>query len=114
MLQPAEIFLDRSGEEIRRRTFASPIRRATNCACAPISPFRSAKCMSSDGGKFPARLCYNGLAFRHQPAEPERPTQFYQAGVELLGVEDRAAAETEILTLAVEARARRGPRAISR
>ncbi len=52
--------------------------------------------------RFPARLCYNGLAFRHQPAEPERPTQFYQAGVELLGLEDRAAAETEILTLAVE------------
>ncbi len=56
-----------------------------------------------DGGGFPARLCYNGLVFRFQPAEPERPTQFYQAGVELLGVEDRAAAETEILTLTVEA-----------
>ena len=48
-------------------------------------------------------LCYNGLAFRHQPAEPDRPTQFYQAGAELLGVENRAAAETEILTLTVEA-----------
>ncbi len=51
----------------------------------------------------PARLCYHGPAFRHQPAEPDRPTQFYQAGAELLGLEDRAAAETEILTLAVEA-----------
>jgi ATP phosphoribosyltransferase regulatory subunit len=51
---------------------------------------------------YPARLCYNGLVFRHQPAEPERPTQFWQAGAELLGLEDRAAAETEILSLAVE------------
>ena len=37
------------------------------------------------GGHFPARLSYNGLVFRHQPAEPDRPTQFYQAGAELLG-----------------------------
>jgi ATP phosphoribosyltransferase regulatory subunit len=57
----------------------------------------------ANNGKFPARLCYNGLVFRHQPAEPERPTQFYQAGVELLGVEDRRTAEIEILTLTVEA-----------
>ena len=52
---------------------------------------------------FPARICYNGLVFRHQPGEPHRPTQFFQAGVELLGLEDRAAGETEILSLAVEA-----------
>jgi ATP phosphoribosyltransferase regulatory subunit len=38
-----------------------------------------------------------------QPAEPERPTQFFQAGAELLGDEDRAAADIEMMTLAVEA-----------
>ncbi|HEV2650334.1 MAG TPA: ATP phosphoribosyltransferase regulatory subunit, partial [Rhizomicrobium sp.] len=53
--------------------------------------------------KLPARICYNGLAFRHQPNEPHRPTQFYQAGVELLGLEDSAAAEIEIMSLAVQA-----------
>ena len=52
---------------------------------------------------FPARIAYNGLAFRHQPGEPHRPTQFFQAGVELLGLEDRAAGETEILSLVVDA-----------
>jgi len=40
--------------------------------------------------------------FRHQPGEPHRPTQFFQAGVELLGLKDRAAGETEILSLAIE------------
>jgi ATP phosphoribosyltransferase regulatory subunit len=55
------------------------------------------------GGSYPARLCYNGLAFRHQPAEPQRPTQFYQAGAELLGLNDRTAADIEMMTLAVEA-----------
>src|SRR5882757_8506811 len=52
---------------------------------------------------FPARISYNGLVFRHQPGEPQRPTQFFQAGVELLGLEDAAAGDAEILTLAVEA-----------
>ena len=40
---------------------------------------------------------------RYQPAEPQRPTQFFQAGIELLGLRDHAAAETEVLTLTVEA-----------
>ena len=56
-----------------------------------------------EGAKFPARICYNGLVFRHQPAEPHRPTQFFQAGAELLGLADRAAGETEIMALTVEA-----------
>src|SRR6202012_5037174 len=33
----------------------------------------------------------------------QRPTQFFQAGVELLGLEDRAAGEREILSLVIEA-----------
>jgi ATP phosphoribosyltransferase regulatory subunit len=55
------------------------------------------------GGKYPARLCYNGLAFRHQPGEPDRPTQFYQAGAELLGAKDRNATDIEIASVAIEA-----------
>jgi ATP phosphoribosyltransferase regulatory subunit len=54
------------------------------------------------GGHFPARLCYNGLVFRHQPSEPDRPTQFYQAGAELLGSADEEAGDIEVLSLAVE------------
>ncbi|HEY5347272.1 MAG TPA: ATP phosphoribosyltransferase regulatory subunit, partial [Rhizomicrobium sp.] len=38
-----------------------------------------------------------------QPSEPNRPTQFFQAGAELLGLDDRAAGEVEIMTLAIEA-----------
>ena len=56
-----------------------------------------------DKRKFPARIAYNGLVFRHQPGEPQRPTQFFQAGVELLGLDDCAAGETEILALSIEA-----------
>jgi ATP phosphoribosyltransferase regulatory subunit len=103
VLQPAEIFLDRAGEEIRRRTFVLTDPAGQELCLRPDLTIPTCRMHLEQGGKFPARLCYNGLAFRHQPAEPERPTQFFQAGAELLGLEDRAAAETEILTLTVEA-----------
>jgi ATP phosphoribosyltransferase regulatory subunit len=103
VLQPAEIFIDRAGEEIRRRTFLLTDPAGQELCLRPDLTIPVCRTLLQDGGAFPARLCYNGLVFRHQPAEPERPTQFYQAGVELLGLEDRAAAETEILTLSVEA-----------
>jgi ATP phosphoribosyltransferase regulatory subunit len=103
ILQPAEIFLDRSGEEIRRRTFTLTDPAGNELCLRPDLTIPICRNYLESKGRFPARLCYHGLAFRHQPAEPERPTQFFQAGAELLGLEDRAAAETEILTLTVEA-----------
>jgi len=103
VLQPAALFLDRSGEEIRRRTFTLTDPSGNEMCLRPDLTIPICKAWIESKAKAPARLCYHGLAFRFQPGEPERPTQFYQAGAELLGVENRAAAETEILTLAVEA-----------
>ncbi|HEY2068434.1 MAG TPA: ATP phosphoribosyltransferase regulatory subunit [Rhizomicrobium sp.] len=103
VLQPAEIFLDRSGEEIRRRTFMLSDPAGNELVLRPDLTIPVCKSYLDSKGKFPARLCYNGLAFRHQPSEPERPSQFYQAGAELLGVTNAKAAETEMLTLTVEA-----------
>jgi ATP phosphoribosyltransferase regulatory subunit len=103
ILQPAEIFLDRAGEEIRRRTFVLTDPAGQELCLRPDLTIPVCCMHLQQGGKFPARLCYNGLVFRHQPMEPERPTQFFQAGAELLGAGDRVAAETEILTLTVEA-----------
>lgn len=103
VLQPAEIFLDRSGEEIRRRTFTLMDPSGRELALRPdlTIPICREAVLAKRG--FPARISYNGLVFRHQPGEPHRPTQFFQAGVELLGLEDRAAGEREILSLAIEA-----------
>jgi ATP phosphoribosyltransferase regulatory subunit len=103
ILQPAEIFLDRSGEEIRRRTFTLTDPQGNELCLRPDITIPICRMHLAAHGAFPARLCYNGLVFRHQPAEPDRPTQFYQAGAELLGLEDRAKAETEILAITVEA-----------
>jgi ATP phosphoribosyltransferase regulatory subunit len=103
VLQPADIFLDRSGEEIRRRTFELTDPSGRELCLRPDLTIPSCKWQVESGNPYPARLCYNGLAFRHQPSEPHRPTQFYQAGAELLGLEDRAAAEIEIMQLTVDA-----------
>jgi ATP phosphoribosyltransferase regulatory subunit len=103
VLQPAEIFLDRSGEEIRRRTFTLMDPSGRELCLRPDLTIPICRQAVLDNRSVPARIAYNGLVFRHQPGEPHRPTQFFQAGVELLGLEDRAAGETEILSLAVEA-----------
>lgn len=103
VLQPAEIFLDRSGEEIRRRTFTLMDPSGRELCLRPDLTIPICRQAVQDGRRFPARIAYNGLVFRHQPGEPHRATQFFQAGVELLGLEDRAAGETEILSLTIEA-----------
>ena len=103
VLQPAEIFLNRSGEEIRRRTFTLTDPTGRDLCLRPDLTIPICRQAVQANRSFPARIAYNGLVFRHQPGEPHRPTQFFQAGVELLGLEDAAAGETEILTLAVEA-----------
>ena len=103
ILQPADIFLDRSGEEIRRRTFTLADPSGRDLALRPDLTIPICKHAVDTGAKFPARLSYNGLAFRYQPKRPQRPTQFFQAGVELLGLADAAAGEAEILSLSFEA-----------
>ena len=49
----------------------------------------------------PVRVCYSGTIFRNQRALWGKQREFHQAGVELVGADD-AAAEVEVLALAVE------------
>ncbi len=101
ILQPAQIFVDRSGEEIRRRTFELVDPTGRELCLRPDLTIPTCKWQVESGRPYPARLCYHGLAFRHQPADGL--SQFHQAGAELLGQEDRAAGDVEMMTLAVDA-----------
>src|SRR5262249_54963585 len=102
ILQPAEAFLDRSGEEIRRRTFVLTDPEGNELCLRPDLTIPVCRMHLGAGKRFPARLSYHGPAFRFQPGEPDRPSQFLQTGVECLGVSDRKSADIEVLTLAVE------------
>jgi len=101
ILQPAQIFVDRSGEEIRRRTFELIDPSGRELCLRPDLTIPTCKWQVDSGNPYPARLCYHGLAFRHPPGDG--PSQFYQAGVELLGLQDRAAGDVEMMRLAVDA-----------
>jgi ATP phosphoribosyltransferase regulatory subunit len=102
ILQPADIFLDRSGEEIRRRTFTLSDPSGRELCLRPDLTIPICHQAVATNAALPARISYNGPVFRYQPARPDRPVQFYQAGVELLGQEDAAAGEAEILALAFD------------
>ena len=77
VLQPAEIFLDRSGEEIRRRTFTLMDPSGRELCLRPDLTIPICREAVQQGRTFPARIAYNGLVFRHQPGEPHRATQFF-------------------------------------
>jgi ATP phosphoribosyltransferase regulatory subunit len=102
ILQPAEVFLERSGEEIRRRTFVLNDPSGRELCLRPDLTIPVCRMHFADGGRLPARLAYHGPAFRLQINQPERPSQFLQTGVECLGVANREAADIEVLNLAVE------------
>jgi ATP phosphoribosyltransferase regulatory subunit len=103
LLQPADIFLDRSGEDIRRRTFTLTDPSGRELCLRPDLTIPICRHAVDTKASFPARLSYNGMVFRYQPNRPHRPVQFFQAGVELLGLQDAAAGETEILSLTFDA-----------
>jgi ATP phosphoribosyltransferase regulatory subunit len=99
ILQPAHLFVDRSGEDIRRRTFELTDPSGAELCLRPDLTIPTCKYQVESGAPYPARLCYHGLAFRHQPGAG----QFWQAGAELLGLADRGQGDAEMMALTAEA-----------
>jgi ATP phosphoribosyltransferase regulatory subunit len=101
VLQPAEPFLDLSGEDIRRRMFltSDPLGRELCLRPDLTIPVSRAYLQSADAGK-PAGFCYLGAVFRHREG---RTAEFVQAGIESFGRTDIAAADAEMLALGLEA-----------
>jgi ATP phosphoribosyltransferase regulatory subunit len=106
ILQPAEPFLDLSGEDVRRQMFlVSDTANNELCLRPDLTiPVACDYLASAAAGK-PAKYCYLGPVFRDLGAAS---TEFMQAGVESFGRSDKAAADAETLALALEATARYG------
>jgi ATP phosphoribosyltransferase regulatory subunit len=106
ILQPAEPFLDLSGEDIRRRMFLLSDAANNELCLRPdlTIPVACDYLASAAAGK-PAKYCYLGPVFRDLGSAS---TEFMQAGVESFGRSDKAAADAETLALALEATARYG------
>src|ERR1700709_2463793 len=68
ILQPADVFLDRSGEEIRRRTFVLTDPSGRELCLRPELTIPVCRMHLEGRGKFPAPLAY------HRPPFPFHPT----------------------------------------
>ncbi len=107
ILQPADVFLDRSGEDIRLRTFVFTDPEGNELCLRPDLTVPSCRYHLEHAAKVtePAKYCYVGPAFRFQRggATKLRPREFEQVGVENFGATDRERAEAETLSLAIDA-----------
>ena len=107
ILQPAGVFLDQIGEQVRARSYVfSDLAGEELCLRPDLTvPVSRLYLERHPRAGEEARYCYNGPAFRFQPLGPStmHPREFRQAGVECFGASDKAAADVEVLLLAVEA-----------
>ena len=97
ILQPAEPFLDLSGEDIRKRMYLTTAPGGGEFCLRPdlTIPVSRDYLASPLAGK-PAGYCYLGPVFRHRS---DAPAEFLQAGIESFGRPDIAAADAEMLSL---------------
>lgn len=106
VLQPADVFLDLIGEELRARSyvFADPL--GAELCLRPDLTIPACRLYLERHGHdgAPARYSYNGPVFRYQPGGGSliRPREFRQAGIECFAAADPAKAEAEILALSAE------------
>ncbi len=101
ILQPAEPFLDLSGEDIRKNLYLTTDARGEELCLRPDLTIPVARdYLASPAAGKPAGICYMGPVFRYRGG---RPSEFLQAGVESFGRADRAAADAEMLSLGLDA-----------
>ncbi|MDE5441468.1 ATP phosphoribosyltransferase regulatory subunit [Bradyrhizobium sp. CSA207] len=108
ILQPAEPFLDLSGEDIRKSLYLTTDLSGEELCLRPDLTIPVARdYLASGRAGQPAGFSYLGPVFRYRSG---RPSEFLQAGIESFGRQDRAAADAEMLALALEATAAFGVR----
>src|SRR5256714_975799 len=101
ILQPAEPFLDLSGEDIRKSLYLTTDASGEELCLRPDLTIPVARdYLASGRAGEPAGFSYLGPVFRYRWG---KTSQFLQAGIESFGRQDRAAADAEMLALALEA-----------
>src|SRR2546421_5611615 len=101
IVQRAEPFLDLSGEDIRKSLYLTTDPSGEELCLRPDLTIPVARdYLASSRAGHPAGFSYLGPVFRYRGG---RPSEFLQAGIESFGRQDRAAADAEMLALALEA-----------
>ena len=106
ILQPAEPFLDLSGEDIRGRMFLTAGSEGDELCLRPDFTIPvSRDYLASPAAGRAQGYCYLGPVFRDSGGSP---SEFLQGGIESFGRADKAAADAETLSLGLEATAHFG------
>jgi len=101
ILQPADPFLDLSGEDIRKSLYLTTDATGEELCLRPDLTIPVARdYLASPRSGQPAGFSYLGPVFRYRSG---RKSEFLQAGIESFGRQDRPAADAEMLALALEA-----------
>jgi len=112
ILQPAEPFLDLTGEDMRRHMFVLTDTAGRELCLRPdltIPVARDYLASSAAATARAAGLCYLGAVFRDRGSGSGLGAgEFLQAGIESFGRADTAAADAEALSLGLEATAHYG------
>src|SRR6185369_138095 len=103
ILQPAEPFLDLSGEDIRKRMYLTADADGRELCLRPdLTIPVSCDYLASPRAGSAQGFCYLGPVYRDRGA---LPAEIFQAGIESFGRPDKAAADAEMLALGLEATA---------
>jgi ATP phosphoribosyltransferase regulatory subunit len=106
VIQPADLFLDVVGEDLRARTYVFVDPDGAELCLRPdlTVPTCRLHLERHPAARVPARYCYAGSAFRYQPADADRahPREFRQAGIESFAAADRERDDAAVLALIVE------------
>ena len=101
ILQPAEPFLDLSGEDIRKRMYLTTAPGGAEFCLRPdLTIPVSRDYLASSAAGTAVGYCYLGPVFRHRN---DQGAEFLQAGIESFGRNDKSAADAEMLSLGLEA-----------
>ena len=101
MLQPADVFLDLSGEDIRRRMFVTTDANGVELCLRPEYTIPVCRAHLAARGPASGAYCYHGPVFRL--ARRRGPASSDRRASSRLGRRDVAAADAEVLALALEA-----------
>jgi ATP phosphoribosyltransferase regulatory subunit len=107
IIQPADLFLDVIGEDLRARTYVFTDPDGAELCLRPdlTVPTCRLHLERHPRAEVRARYCYAGSAFRYQPAGADRshPREFGQAGIESFAAPDAAEDDAAVLALIVTA-----------
>lgn len=104
ILQPADVFLERSGEELRQKSFVFADPQGQEVCLRPeltipaILEYLSADPTAAS----PARFCYSGPVFRAQPSGALGSAEQLQTGGEWLNIAGSLEEEAACMELALE------------